>query len=467
MEHQLPRAAHDGAVEGRVAVVVDRGGRIAELEQQLHRLQRLAGAARALARRPDADAGGDEQRGGAVLVRQQRVGAQRQQQAHHLQVDRLGGEQERRGAPAVERVPVAVARLGRLAGVDVGAAGDQRAGQLQVGHGPGRKRGRVVVVPVRAAGPDELVQRRPARPGSARIGPVLQQPRRHVIVRVDDRQMQRAGAVRQGEVHVGPGREQGLDGGAVTGAHRERQRREAGVGTGVDVGARRRQRRDHRRVPLGRRPHQRGLPAPSFPRVHPLPGAVPEQGGHAVDDAGPRRRHQRGLAVRRRPVRVRPGREQRLHRRRMAPGAGQGQRGHPEAGRRVSLSPGVQQEPHRRRVSRVGRPVQRRRVVGGLRRGRAGGGEHPDDGAGDAPRRGTERRFRTALHHAPPGYTSASGVSPRRRPVLSPSPSSSRTPALSSWLTSRFVIGVSRGYRRWRPPRNCPPPPPTSSSGRS
>ena len=64
-------------------------------------------------------------------------------------------------------------------------------------------------------------------------------------------------------------------------------------------------------------------------------------------------------------------------------------------------------------------------------------------------------------------YTSASRASSLSRPVLSPSPSSSRTPALSSWLTSRFVMGVSRGYTRCRPPFRCPPLPPTSISGRS
>ena len=222
-------------------------------------------------------------------------------------------------------------------------------------------------------------------------------------MRVDDREMERADAVRQREIDVGPGLEQRLGGVAVAGADGEGERRESAAGARVDVRARRRQPGDHGRVALGRRPHQGRLAAPPFPRVD--RGAVPEQRGHAVDDAGPRGGHQRRLAVRRRAVRVGPGAQQHFHDARVPARGGQGQRRDPEARRGVDFPAGFQQPPHRRRVPRVGRPVQRPRVVGGLLpRGRPGQSQNGHDHADDATHKWTYRYLRTVVDHSPPDH---------------------------------------------------------------
>ena len=135
-------------------------------------------------------------------------------------------------------------------------------------------------------------------PAAAAIGAALQKLQRDVVLCVDDRQVQRAGAVGQGEVDVRAGLHQRLNSVGVARADGERERREALVGAGVHIRPRRHQGCDDLRVSLGGGPHERRLAAPTLPRVDPGTGAVSEQRGHAVDDSGSRRDHQRGLALR-------------------------------------------------------------------------------------------------------------------------------------------------------------------------
>src|SRR5262249_25076585 len=56
-------------------------------------------------------------------------------------------------------------------------------------------------------------------------------------------------------------------------------------------------------------------------------------------------------------------------------------------------------------------------------------------------------------------------ASPGSRPVLSPN-AGSTTPTRSSRETYRFMSGVSRGKRRWRPGFRVPPPLPATRIGR-
>ena len=197
---------------------------------------------------------------------------------------------------------------------------------------------------------------------------------------------------------------QRLHGVGVTRTDRERERREPGVGTGVDVRPLRHQRRYDRRVPLRSGPHQRGLPAPSFPRVDGGGGAVSEQRGHAVDDAGPRGHHQRRLALRRCALGVSSGTQQGLHHSRMPAGGGKGQRRHPVAGRGVDFPAGFEQQLDRRRIPLVGCPVQRHCIVRNLPRDGLTQPERHHDGSRDAPDAHDRRDLNIAVHYSPPDH---------------------------------------------------------------
>ena len=89
---------------------------------------------------------------------------------------------------------------------------------------------------------------------------------------------------------------------------------------GVDVGPGIENRVDDPEVPLGRRPHQRGLPAP-LARVRIR--AVGQQRLHRPETARPRRGHEDGLAAQQPDVRVGSRVEQKPHEGRVAVGGNQ------------------------------------------------------------------------------------------------------------------------------------------------
>ena len=117
-------------------------------------------------------------------------------------------------------------------------------------------------------------------------------------------------------------------------------------------------------VALRGRPHQRGLPAIRFDRVH--LGAALQQQPHGVGASRECRRHQHRLAFVRRGVRVGARREQSLHDRGVAVQRREVQRRHVVARGRLGVGAGAHQQIHELRVVALGGPVQRRRAVGGL-----------------------------------------------------------------------------------------------------
>ena len=132
-----------------------------------------------------ADAGRDHQRRRAVLVGQQRIGAELGQQAHQLGIGRPGGEQERRRADRVERGHAHAGPL-RHAGVErprLFATSFRTNSRLSMLPEPSRRR----VVAAGDAGladPRHLMQRGPALRGGVRIGAAVEQPRGELVVRV-------------------------------------------------------------------------------------------------------------------------------------------------------------------------------------------------------------------------------------------------------------------------------------------
>ena len=189
---------------------------------------------------------------------------------------------------------------------------------------------------------------------------------------------QRARTTRGGAVHVGPGRDEEPGRGGVAAARREQQRRVAalhdledpaavgvagrahdlrvGLRAVVHPGPGRQQQPHDLGMPLGRRPHERGLPVSVLSGVG--IGAVGEQRPHRRRAAGAGRGHQRRLARRQDPVRVGPRRKQRIDRGRAAVVGGQPQRRHPQRVRGADGGAGREQKPDRLHVVPVRRPVQ-------------------------------------------------------------------------------------------------------------
>ena len=461
-------------MQRRIAVAVQGVHVVPQLPGQLHRGQRFVVGPGVLADLPDADPRRRHHRGRAVGGRQARVGAEIREKPHHGHVDGLRGQQERRRAHAVEHVAVAVPRLRRLRQVRVGAVGDEDAHHVepvQPAQGHGKRRVAPEIGPAR---PHHLMQRRPALPPRVRVGSGRQQPRRDLVLRVVDGHAEGAGAVGQRVVGVGPGRQQHVEGAQTAFPGREQQRRESPRGPRVQVGPGRDQRCRRARVVLRGGPHQRRLAPPALDRVD--LGAVLQQDRDRGYDAGPRHRHQRSLAFARRAVGVRAGLEQHPQRLGTAVGRGEGERRDAVAGRRVHLGAGLHQSRRDVEVLVVHGPVQRGgsvrlgsvdvgapieqgpnrgRVPGldrvdqgnprRLRRSRRGGGDHDPRGQ---PAGRTVWAFHVRpLSRLPCFLSHGHTVSGSRgsRPVLSPSCSGSRTPALSSMASSRLVIGVSLG----------------------
>ena len=344
-----------------VAVVVDGRDAAAERQRVADGRERLLVRAGTLAHRPDADPRRHHQRRRAVLVRQQRICAQLDQQAHQLDVGRLRREQEGRGADAVQHVAVAVVRLLRHPRVQVCAVRGQRADELQVGRRAGDDGWRVVEAEVRPARPLDLVERGPALVVGVRVRAGVQQVRPELVVAVAGRQDERAGSVEQRLLRTRAGLDEQARHGEMAGPHRERQRAEAARGPRVDVRPAGEQRLRRGQVVLCRRPHQRRLPAPPFRAVR-VRAAV-EQQPHGVRAAGPGHGQQGGLALRGRRVGVGAGVQQQLDERGAAVLGGQGQRRRVEAVGRLGAGAGRDQRPARFDVVAERGPVQRRRAV--------------------------------------------------------------------------------------------------------
>ena len=128
----------------------------------------------------------------------------------------------------------------------------------------------------------------------------------------------------------------------------------AQVGPGLDEDT------GHRGMSLGGREDQRREPARRR-RGH--IGAPGEQRPDDIDVTGTRREQQRCFAVRPREIRIGPRLEQRLHHRGATVRAGQHERCHTEVVRGVRVGTGLNQPPRRRHVVPMRRPRQRRGTI--------------------------------------------------------------------------------------------------------
>ena len=388
----VARAAVDRAVQRRIPIGISRIDVVAQLPRQLDGFERVVIGSGVLADLPDADAGRRHQRRDALLGGGRRVGPEVDQKFHHLGVGHLGRLQERRRPDAVQHVPVAVARLRGLTGVEVGAGRGQGAHEVERVELAERHGERRIAAEVRLVRPDHLVQRRPAVAGRIGIGPQIEQSLREVVLRVVDGQDERAHAVgRQRVVHVGAGADERFEHVDVPLARREQQRREAPFGPGIRIGAGRHQRFDRGHLVLRGRPHQCRLAPPTLYRVH--LGAVPQQRLDGFSVAGAGRRHQRSLAFRIRQVRVGPRFEQTGDHRRAAVDRGERERRHAIAVGRVDRGPGVEQQTCDVQAITMGRPVQGRSPIDLRRPDTRSIGQQRPHGRGVARLHGVDQRL--------------------------------------------------------------------------
>ncbi len=201
---------------------------LVDLVGHLHGLERVLVTAAVFPCRVQGHTGGDAQRPHPVIVGEQRVRAVRQEETHQLVIDALGRQQIRRRPDPVELGPVSVG-TDAVAGhprVDIGPHRDQFLRQVHAAHRAGRHRVRHLSHRQRANA-DDLVQSRPATLRRIRVRATVQQVRRQLEVRVDDRDDDAVHAVGQLLVGVDTGVKEQLDRRLVPGANRKEERREA------------------------------------------------------------------------------------------------------------------------------------------------------------------------------------------------------------------------------------------------
>ena len=379
-------------MHGRFTHVVDRvhvGLQL--LHQQADRLQHLR-LARAILVRGPRDARRRHERRDVVLGVDRRVGAVLEQQPHHFDIRRLGGQHERGGAGHVPAVPRArpAGLLHRVPAVDVRAVIEERPDHPQpvevhvdelIADMPVRDvHGSLQDTAEDVAGDDafrlalavaELADFERHRfgphsldcqPGRAslrvRVRAPFEQQVDEVLVAVDRRHEQRSGSVRPGIVHVGSRRQQGPDGADAPLARGKQERRRAAVGAGGDIGAARDQRLDDRDVTLGGGPHEGRLAVPGFLRV----GVGPRVGQylHRLGLPGPRGQHQwrfAGVDGLLRVVRIDAGGQQQGQDPGVAGAGREGQRRDAVVVRRVNVGSRADQRRRSLRVVPVGGPV--------------------------------------------------------------------------------------------------------------
>ena len=159
--------------------------------------------------------------------------------------------------------------------VDVDAARQHLADDVDAVHAAGRDRPRLAEADVHAPRAYRLVQRVPARAGEVRVGPAVEQVVGHRPVRVRDGDDQDALAVRQGGVHVGAGLEQRADRFEVPAPGGEHERREPGHRRhGEDVPPGRRLRPRRRCARRFRRRPRRARERPARGRARPPTSAA-------------------------------------------------------------------------------------------------------------------------------------------------------------------------------------------------
>ena len=184
-----------------------------------------------------ADSSGGRQGGVAVIRRDLRISAVREQQSQELEVARLRGAYERRGAGLVEplhREDRSAERVFLDPQIRVGALRQQQLDELEVVHVRLRHR---IVATFDVAVVGRQVQRIPAAlVGEIGIGPALEEQRPELIVPVVGRHEQRRPSVVGGLVHVGAGIEQHLRGVDVAFARRKHQRRQTAAAATDEAG---------------------------------------------------------------------------------------------------------------------------------------------------------------------------------------------------------------------------------------
>ena len=213
----------------------------------------------------------------------------------------------------------------------------------------------------RIAHPAQGVKRRAAWIRGVRVGALLEQERRQLIVRVDDRHRQHARAVGRGVVDVGAGSEQPARRFDVTAAHGEHQRGEVADRPQLDVCPGAHELVDRIRMAFDRRPHERRLIPPRLVSVD--RGPTRKERLDRIHMAGPRGRHQRGFTLAGRGVRIGAGGEQRRDDRRISGRRGDRQRRHAIPVLRCDVRAGGNQLLDERGVFALGGKMQGRRAV--------------------------------------------------------------------------------------------------------
>ena len=306
-----------------------------------------------------------------------------------------------------------------MARVDVCPTLDELGCQLQRRQSTGL--GRVGEAAVAESGcRDHLMQGRPPLTGGVGVGALVQQKCCQLVVGVDNRQDQHAEAIRRRFIdaraavdqrpdRVEPprsyGKHQGrhrvnhhrgvertaiaadeivgqrpcgLGGCRTRGSGGRLARRGPGIrrggscgsgggggsrpmGSRIDVGSGRDKGANRRRVPFGRRPHQRGLSADALACIH--VGAASQQDGHGIDLARPGGGHQWRLATRRRGIRIGSSVQQHADDRGIPVRARERQRGNAVAIGGLWIRAGAQQQLDGGPIVELDRPVERRRAV--------------------------------------------------------------------------------------------------------
>ena len=182
-------------MHGGLPVVVDGVNVGPEIQCRLHGLQHFALCSGVLAGRTGPESRSRHQRRRVILVRQQRVGAERSQRPHQLRVGGFGRQKERCRAEGIQTGQSQI-HLFRHARVQVRSTRGKLLDQLDARHRSGPLRRRIVVAAARLADVGDHVQGRQTRDGGIRIGAGVQQGCRELVMSVGDSQHQRAGADR-------------------------------------------------------------------------------------------------------------------------------------------------------------------------------------------------------------------------------------------------------------------------------
>ena len=336
------------------------------------------------------------------VVGKQRVRAVPGQHTHQFDVTVLGGQVKRRCTNKADVVAahsnirwtlhlsvIAIERnlLPGDSNVGIRAVLQQRFGQAQAVEGAGHLwRSRISSGRSGLSNPRQRMKNRAARVRYIRIGSVVEQQSCDLEIRVNHRhgqsrrgicyrfgcRIRRDGGCLGDVVDAGLCVQQAAHGRRRSLTDRKQQGRETSFRTCLDVRSRFEQGVDNRRVPLGCRPHQRGLPPPALHGVD--IGAAHEQRFYRAKTAGAGGAHQAGFTFGEGGVRIGAGLKQLLDNFRISPRTRDGDRRDAIAVDRFQIGAGPDQASDLGGIAALDRAMKRGTAGCGLRtRGRLRG----------------------------------------------------------------------------------------------